>query len=429
VVDLARHFAQAQGVISLWSMGLNQSTEGVHNTNALINLHLATGHIGKPGAGPFSLTGQPNAMGGREVGGLAHLLPGYRSVTDPAHRADIARLWGVPVEALAARPGYAAMELFEAVDAGRVRALWILATNPVVSCPETDLIERALRKAEFVVVQDAYHPTDTSQYADVLLPAAQWPEKEGTMTNSERRITYLPQILAAPGEALPDWRILTLFAQTCGWHTAFPYTTAEEIFEEYKRCTQGRPTDITGVSYARLREGPVQWPCPSAASPGTERLYTDQHFPTPDGKARFIPVAYEGPAEPPDATYPIILTTGRVKNHWHTRTRTGKVEVFNKRDPEPYVQMHPTDARHLGIHDADFVEVIGKRGKVIAQARVTAEIVPGTCFIPFHWGRLSGFYKAANNLTLKAHDPVSKQPALKFAAVTIKKIFDVDFPD
>ena len=262
IVDLARHFAQTHGTISLWSMGLNQSTEGVAKNHALLNLHLATGHIGKPGAGPFSLTGQPNAMGGREVGGLAHLLPGYRQVTNPVHRADIARIWGVPETAISPRPGYTAVELFEALDAGQLKAVWILATNPLVSMPDTDLIERALRKAAFVVVQDAYHPTDTSQFADVLLPAAQWPEKEGTMTNSERRITYLPQVLAPPGEALPDWRILTRFAHTLGWQAAFPYTTAEEIFDEYKQCTAGRPNDITGVSYARLRQEPVQWPCP-----------------------------------------------------------------------------------------------------------------------------------------------------------------------
>jgi ferredoxin-nitrate reductase len=304
-----------------------------------------------------------------------------------------------------------------------------MATNPVVSLPETDLVERALRKAELVVVQDTYHPTDTSQFADVLLPAAQWPEKDGTMTNSERRITYLPKIVDAPGEALPDWRIITLFAQAMGFHDAFPYDSAAEIFEEYKQCTQGRPTDISGVSYARLQQEPVQWPCPSPASAGTPRLYTDHQFPTPSGKARFVPVTSQGPVEAPDIAYPLVLTTGRVKNHWHSRTRTGHVEIFNRRNPEPFVEISREDARSLGIQDADFVEVLGRRGKVIAQVRVTAEIRPGLCFIPFHWGRLSGFYKAVNNLTVRVFDPVSKQPELKYAAVNIKKIVDVEFPD
>lgn len=429
IVDLARHFATSQGTVSLWSMGLNQSSEGVAKNQALINLHLATGHIGKAGAGPFSLTGQPNAMGGREVGGLSHLLPGYRHITNPAHRTEMAHFWGVAEHAISPRPGYSAVELFEALDAGEVKALWIIATNPLVSMPDLDLVERALRKAAFVVVQDAYHPTDTTQFADVLLPAAQWPEKEGTMTNSERRITYLPQILQAPGEALPDWRILTRFAHAMGWQEAFAYTSAEDVFNEFKRCTTGRPNDITGVSYARLRQQPLQWPCPAPHSPGTERLYTNQQFPTPEGLARFIPVAYQGPQEPPNTMYPLTLTTGRVKNHWHTRTRTAHVDIFNRRNPEPFVEIHRDDARRLGIQDADFVEVLGRRGKVIAQARVTTEIAPGTCFIPMHWGRLAGFYKAANNLTNRVYDPISKQSELKYAAISIRKVIDVVFPD
>jgi len=422
ITAIARDFAHALGAISVWSMGINQSTEGVHKNNALINLHLATGQIGKPGAGPFSLTGQPNAMGGREVGGLSHLLPGYRSVTNPTHRAEIARIWGVPVDAIAARPGYTAVELFEALDTGTLKAVWILATNPAVSMPELDLVERALRKAELVVVQDAYHPTDTSAFADVLLPAAQWSEKEGTMTNSERRITYLPKILEPPGEALPDWQIFTRFAQAMGFGASFPYTTAEEVYEEFKQCTKGRRNDITGVSYARLKQGPLQWPCPSPDSPGTERLYTDKTFATLTGKAQFIETPYEGAREHPDASYPVILTTGRVKNHWHTMTRTGKVEIFNRRTPEPFVEINTEDAAYLDIQDADFVEVLSKRGKLIARAQVTEKIVRGTCFVPFHWGRRSGVFNAANNLTLKAYDPVSQQPELKFAAVTIKKV-------
>ncbi len=422
IADLARVFAAASGTISLWSMGINQSAEGVHKNRAIINLHLATGQIGRPGAGPFSLTGQPTAMGGRETGGLSHLLPGYRRVEEAAHRAEIAGIWGVPETHLSPRPGYSAVELFEAVAAGRVRAIWIVATNPAVSMPDPDLVERALRRADLVVVQDAYHPTDTSALADVLLPAAQWAEKEGTMTNSERVITHLPKIVDPPGEALPDWEIFARFARTLGCTGAFPYTSAEEVFDEYRRCTAGRLTDISGLTYERLRKGPVRWPCPAADHPGGGSLYMDRIFPTPDGKARFLPTPYAGPQEAPDPAYPLVLTTGRSRHHWHTMTRTRHVPSFQKMEPEPVVELNRTDALKRAVRDGDFVEVTSRRGKIIAQARVTDEVRAGTCFVPFHWGRRAGYYKAANNLTLKAFDPVSKQPELKHAAVEVRRM-------
>ncbi len=418
----AHLFGRAPAVISLWSMGMNQSTVGVSKNNALINLHLATGQIGKPGAGPFSLTGQPNAMGGREVGGLSHLLPGYRSVLELQHRVEVAAHWGIPPEHLSARPGYSAVELFHALAQGKVKAVWIMCTNPAVSMPELDLVEKALRQAELVIVQDAYHPTDTTRFADVLLPAAQWPEKEGVMTNSERTLTYLPRLVAPPGEALPDWQIITQFARELGLDGAFPFECAEEVFEEFKQLTKGRPMDITGVTYARLKRGPVQWPCSALDHPGTPRLYTDRCFPTPNGRARFIAVEHADPVERPCREFPLVLTTGRVKNQWHTMTRTGKVENLLKSCREPFVELHPQDARRYGVQDGDFVEVTSRRGKLVAQARVTATIASGICFVPFHWGRSMGFYKCANNLTLNACDPVSKQPELKAAAVRVKKL-------
>jgi ferredoxin-nitrate reductase len=310
--EAALLFGQARRVLSLWSMGINQSTAGVQKNQAIINLHLATGQIAKPGAGPFSLTGQPNAMGGREVGGLSHLLPGYRSVLDPQHRAEVAALWGVPPEHLAATPGYTAVELFHALVEGKVKAVWIMGTNPAVSMPNLDVVEKGLRQAELVVVQDAYHPTDTTRFADVLLPAAQWSEKEGVMTNSERTLTYLPRLVDPPGEALPDWQILTWFARELGFREAFAFAAAEEVFEEFKRFTTGRLMDISGVSYARLLQAPVQWPCPTPDHPGTARLYSDGRFPTPDGRARFIPVEHVDPVERPSRDYPLILTTGMV---------------------------------------------------------------------------------------------------------------------
>jgi ferredoxin-nitrate reductase len=363
-------------------------------------------------------------MGGREVGGLSHLLPGYRSVLEPHHRVEVAALWGIPPEHLSAKPGYSAVELFQALAAGKVKGVWILCTNPAVSMPDLDLVEKALRQAELVVVQDAYHPTDTTRFADVLLPAAQWPEKEGVMTNSERTLTYLPRLVEPPGEALPDWQIVTLFARQLGLQKAFPFECAEEVFEEFKQFTKGRPMDITGVTYARLKEGPVQWPCPAPDHPGTPRLYTDRRFHTPDGRARFIPVEHADPVERPSREFPLVLTTGRVKNQWHTMTRTGKVENLLKSCREPFVELHPQDAKRYGVQDGDFVELTSRRGKLVAQARVIATIASGTCFVPFHWGRSMGFYKCANNLTLNAYDPVSKEPELKAAAVRVKKLED-----
>ncbi len=429
IEEAARAFATSSGSLILWSMGINQSAMGVAKNNALINLALATGQIGRPGAGPFSLTGQPNAMGGREVGGLSHLLPGYRSVLSPEDRAEVAALWGVPCARLSPRPGYPALELFEALVEGQVKAVWILCTNPMVSMPEPDMVEKALRQAELVVVQDAYHPTDTTPYADILLPAAQWPEKEGVMTNSERRITYMPKVIDPPGEALPDWEIGARFAQALGFGAAFPYRSAGEVFDEFARCTKGRLNDYAGVTHARLTQGPLQWPCPDTGHPGTERLYTDGRFPTEDGRARFIPVEHREPHETPDEDFPLTLTTGRLKNQWHTMTKTGKVESLLKSGREPFVEIHPQDAAPLGIRDGDFVEVTSRRGKAIAQARVTEEIVRCTCFMPFHWGRAAGYYKAANNLTLRARDPVSFQPELKACAVRVRMLEDFPWPE
>ena len=263
IVTAAGHFGRARAALTLWSMGINQSQVGTDKNAAILNLHLATGQIGRPGAGPFSLTGQPNAMGGRETGGLAHLLPGYRAVADEAARAVVERHWGAPEGRIAPRPGRAALEIFEGLASGEVRAVWILCTNPAASMPDLDVIERALHRAELVVVQDAYHPTETTRFADVLLPAAQWPEKDGVMTNSERRLTYLPRLVDPPGEALPDTAIITRLARALGWGAAFPSERAADVFDEFAALTAGTPCDYSGVSHARLQaEGPLQWPIP-----------------------------------------------------------------------------------------------------------------------------------------------------------------------
>jgi assimilatory nitrate reductase catalytic subunit len=423
VVAAALRFGTARSALTLWSMGINQSHAGTDKNAAILNLHLATGQIGRPGAGPLSLTGQPNAMGGRETGGLSHLLPGYRSVADADDRAVVERSWGVPAGRIAPRPGRPALEIFEGLAAGDVKAVWILCTNPAASMPEPSLVAQALSRAELVIVQDAYHPTETTRFADILLPAAQWPEKDGVMTNSERRVTYLPKLLDPPGEALPDAVILTRFARTMGWRRAFPYACAAEIFDEFTALTSGTRCDMAGLSHARLQaEGPLQWPCPTPEHPGTERLYGDASFAHPDGRARFHPVEHVDPVEPPDAVYPLTLTTGRVRDHWHTLTRTAKSPALMARTPEPHLAMHPCDAERAGIVDGDFVEISSRRGVAVAQCRVTPTIREGACFLPFHWGHEFGPDKSANNLTLSARDPLSHQPELKAAAVRVRRL-------
>jgi ferredoxin-nitrate reductase len=400
IVEAALLFGRSQRPISMWSMGVNQSTVGTRKSLAIINLHLATGTIGQPGCGPFSLTGQPNAMGGREVGGLSHLLPGYRRVESLRDRVDVARGWKLGPQQLSARPGLSALELFDGLVDGRVKAVWIICSNPAASMPDLKMTAEALRRAELVVVEDSFDPTDTSIYADVLLPAAQWPEKEGVMTNSERRMTYLPKLLDAPGEALPDWQIAASFARTMGSEDDFGFSDAEAVFDEYKHLTAGTIVDIRGISYRRLREeGPIQWPCPAEDHPGTARLYLDHHFATPDGRARFIITEHQDPAETIDPEFPLILTTGRVRNQWHTMTRTGKAPALLKHTPEPYLEIHPDDATDAGVRDGEFVEVSSRRGVFIAQARATRTVPRGTCFAPFHWGPSKGDYKAANNMT------------------------------
>jgi anaerobic selenocysteine-containing dehydrogenase len=423
IVAAARRFGSARAALTLWSMGVNQSRSGTDKVAAILNLHLATGQIGRPGAGPFSLTGQPNAMGGRETGGLSHLLPGYRQITDDAARAEIEQQWGIAPGAIAPRPGRAALEIFEGLASGEVRAVWIVCTNPAASMPDTDVVERALRQAELVIVQDAYHPTETTAFADILLPAAQWPEKDGVMTSSERRLTYLPKLVEPPGEALPDAEIFTRFAGLMGWKTAFAYGGAADIFDEYAALTRGQPCDCSGVSHARLRgEGPLQWPVEHATHPGTERLYTGGRFPTASGRARFVAVRPVEPAEPPDGAFPLTLSTGRVRDHWHTLTRTGQAPALRSRTPEPIAEINAADAQRASIQDGDFVEVTSRRGKVIAQCRVTSAIREGVCFLPFHWGRRLGFYKNANNLTLAVRDPLSRQPELKACAVRVRRL-------
>ncbi len=424
IVDAARIYAGNGPALSLWSMGANQSTAGVEKNLALLNLALATGNIGKPGAGPFSLTGQPNAMGGREAGGLAALLPGHRAVANADDRAEVEAAWGLPPGSISGRPGLTAVEMLDALEAGRIKLLWIMGTNPLVSLPNLGRVQAALARAECVIAQDPYHPTETTQAADIILPAAQWSEREGTMTNSERRICLLERAGDPPGEALPDWQIICRVAQGLGFGAGFSYRSAEEIFNEYRELTRGRDLDITGISYTLLRGGGVQWPCSEgAATPrGSERLYADGRFATADGRARFHAVAFRPPADALTADFPLALVTGRVKDQWHTRTRTGKVAKLNRSVPGPYLELHERDAGRLGVRDGARVRVTSRRGSLALPARVSSAIRPGVVFAPFHWGALWSKDSVANQVTSDALDPRSKEPELKFAAVRVEPL-------
>ncbi len=413
-------FGKAHAAMSFWSMGLNQSSHGTAKNNSVINLHLATGHIGRAGTGPFSLTGQPNAMGGRETGGLAHLLPGHRSAANADDRAEVERMWGVPAGRIAVGSGLTAVDMFKRMAEGRLKSIWIICTNPMVSMPDLSLIQRALEKAELVVVSDIYHPTETTQFADVILPAAQWSERDGTVTNSERCVSYLEKAIEPPGEALPDWQILCRFAGHYGLGEAFAFQTAEEIYEEYKAFTRNRDLDVTGINYPRLKQGSIQWPCPTNVHRSTMRRYTDGRFAHPDGKARFLFHEYKEPAEATDAEFPFVLTTGRVRDQWHTLTRTGKIPVLTKKEPAAFLEVNNQDAERLGLQNGEAITVRSRRGQATAACRITEAITPGTCFMPFHWGGLWG-NAVVNQATIPAYDPLSKQPELKYCAVQLKK--------
>jgi anaerobic selenocysteine-containing dehydrogenase len=421
--DAALTYACAGAALSMWTMGANQSIAGVDKNLALINLSLVTGNIGRPGAGPFSLTGQPNAMGGREAGGLSHTLPGHRLVASEEHRAEMEDFWGVCRGSISSKPGLTAVELFDAMADGSVKAMWVAATNPVASMPNIRNVKHGLRKAQLVVVQDAYHPTETTQYAHVLLPAAQWSERAGTMTNAERRVCVLGQAIEPPGEALPDWQIFCRFAARMGWQGHFCYDRVEDVFDEFKLTTRGRDLDMTGMTYQRLRSsGGLQWPMPEGRGGGQRRLYADGVFPTPSGRARLHVVEQRSPAEPVDENFPFVLTTGRVKDHWHTRTRTGKVAKLVKASPAPFLEVNAEDARDLGVRNGQLVEVRSRRASSRLAARISDSIRSGTVFAPFHWAELWSADSAINEVTTDAFDPRSKEPEFKYCAVSLTPV-------
>ncbi|BEP49720.1 molybdopterin-dependent oxidoreductase [Variovorax paradoxus] len=429
----ARLFATSPATLSLYCQGLNQSSSGTAKNAALINLHLATGQIGKPGAGPFSLTGQPNAMGGREVGGLANLLSAHRDLANPAHRAEVAALWNVP--SVPEKPGKTAVEMFQAAADGEIRALWIACTNPAQSMPDQATVRRALERAEFVVVQEAFSTTATCAFADLLLPATTWGEKEGTVTNSERRISRVRPAVAAPGEARHDWSIAVDFARRLEQRlgatpTLFPYETAESVWNEHRESTRGRDLDITGMSYAMLDSaGPQQWPLKEGEATGRARLYEDGIFPTPDGRARFVDTVYKPVAEAREARYPFSLNTGRLRDQWHGMSRTGTVGRLFGHVAEPLVQMNAQDMARRQLKDGDLVHLTSKRGSILMPVQASAEIGLSQAFVAMHWGEeyLSGCSSTGtplagiNALTTSAYCPTSKQPELKHTPVKILK--------
>jgi assimilatory nitrate reductase catalytic subunit len=436
LLQATRWFATSKATLSLYCQGLNQSSSGTAKNASLINLHLATGQLGKAGAGPFSLTGQPNAMGGREVGGLANLISAHRDMSKPEHRAEVATLWGI--DDVPSKPGKTAVEMFEAAADGEIKALWIACTNPAQSMPNQSTVRRALERAEFVVVQEAFATAETCDFADLLLPATTWGEKEGTVTNSERRITRVHAAVPAPGQARHDWHIVVDLAKRLaqepgvalhkeGLHMA--YTSPEEIWVEHRESTRGRDLDITGLSYAHLDQTPEQWPMPEGATHGQARLYEDGVFATTTGLAKFAALPYVPTAEVRESRFPFSLNTGRLRDQWHGMTRTGLVGKLFGHVSEPVVQLHPDDMARLGCVEGALVHVTSKRGSIVLPAQASADLGSHQAFIAMHWGAafLSGRdhqnrpLAGVNAITTSAYCPTSKQPELKHAAVKVLK--------
>ena len=458
----AKLFATSAATLSLYCQGLNQSSSGTAKNAALINLHLATRQIGKPGAGPFSLTGQPNAMGGREVGGLANLISAHRDMANPEHRAEVAKLWGV--NDVPSQSGKTAVEMFQAAADGEIKALWIACTNPAQSMPDQATVRRALERAELVIVQESFVTASTCDYADLLLPATTWGEKMGTVTNSERCISRVRAAVSAPGQTRHDWAIAVDFAQRLEHllsvrlepvealrpfdklgtghaqeervaTTLFPYSLTnqakgiEAIWNEHRESTRGRDLDITGMSYAMLDASPQQWPLRTGESVGKARLYEDGIFPTPDGKAKFVNTVYKPVAEPRESRYPFSLTTGRLRDQWHGMTRTGTLGRLFGHVAEPSVQMNAQDMARRLLKDGDLVHVTSKRGSIVVALQASPEVAVSQAFIAMHWGGeyLSGLSSSGeplagvNAITTSAYCPTSKQPELKHAAVKILK--------
>jgi sulfite reductase (NADPH) flavoprotein alpha-component len=422
----ARMIADAGEWMSCWTMGLNQSTHGTWNTNAICNLHLATGAICRPGSGPMSLTGQPNAMGGREMGYMGPGLPGQRSVLDENDRRFVEQQWGLPPATIRSDVGPGTIEMFKQLADGTIKACWIICTNPVATVANRSTVIAGLQAAELVVTQDAYRDTATNRYADITLPATLWAESDAVMVNSERNVTLLQQAIPAPGQARPDWRLICDVAEHLGFGDHFRYETSEQVFDEIRRFHNPKTGyDLRGVSYPRLRHSPVQWPCPPGGDTRNLIRYVDGGdltFPTPSGRAVFHPRPHMDARELPDDDYPLILNTGRLQHQWHTMTKTGRVDKLNALNNEPFVEIHPDDAHALRIVDTQQVELTSRRGSAVLPAVVTDRVRPGSCFVPFHWNDEHGQQLTVNALTNDAVDNDSLQPEFKVCAVHLAPI-------
>ena len=427
-------FAATGKTITAFSQGVNQSSSGTDKVNSIINCHLLTGRIGKPGMGPFSITGQPNAMGGREVGGLANMLAAHMELDNPVQREIVQTFWDAPH--LAQRPGLKALDLFHAMEQGRVKAVWIIATNPMVSMPDADQVRRALNTCELVVVSDIMQDTDTNALADVLLPALGWGEKDGTVTNSERRISRQRAFLSAPGEARADWQVLCDVARRMGF-AGFDFTYAHEVFDEHARLSSFRNGSADGASLRQFNlDGlcglgqaafdalqPVQWPLQRNAAgvlSGTARLFTDHRFAHADGKARFIATTPRAPVNLPDQTYPLILNTGRVRDQWHTMSRTGKSPKLAEHTAESFVDMHPQDALLHGVRDGELARVTTRWGSMVARVRHGGGITRGNLFVPIHWNNQTASDARVGALVNPVVDPVSGEPEFKHTPACVE---------
>jgi assimilatory nitrate reductase catalytic subunit len=418
-------FAASGKVVTLFSQGVNQSSAGTDKVNSIINCHLFTGRIGREGMGPFSITGQPNAMGGREVGGLSTQLAAHLALTNPEHRSAVQEFWGSP--RIADRQGLKAVELFEAIDAGKVKAVWIMATNPVVSLPDADLVQRALRRCPLVIVSDCVAANDTLPYAHISLPAAGWAEKDGTVTNSDRHISRQRAFLPLPGQARPDWWLIAEVARRMGFAKAFDYVGPAAVFDEFAQLTgvarrYGMQLDLTGLAgqdQAAYDAMPVtQWPAPR----GKARPFADGRFTTADGRARFVATPARGPRHAPGAEFPLILNTGRIRDQWHTMTRTARAPQLNAHEPEPYLDAHAQDLAAANVASGDLVRVVSRWGSAVARARASGDMPAGMLFMPIHWNdqfARNGRIGAAVNPVV---DPLSGEPEFKHTPVRLEKV-------
>jgi assimilatory nitrate reductase catalytic subunit len=414
---VARTYAKADAAMAIWTMGINQSTHGSDGVVAINNLNLLTGNVGKPGGGGLSITGQCNAMGTREWSSCSG-LPGYRLLEKQEHREEVAKFWGIDPEFFPKSRGLTETDIFPQIEAGHIKGLWLIATNPMTSMPNTGRIRKTLEKLDVLVVQDAYADVETVQYAHLYLPAAMWGEKEGVFTNTERRVNHVGKITEPPGDAKPDHWVFAQLAKRFenGRKMHFPETTAG-AFEEMRELSRGRLCDISGMTHERIMAAKgIQWPCPEGAESGSPRLYADGEFCHDGGKAKLVTLPFDDNNERPCAEYPFWLNTGRVVEHFHTRTKTGKIGNLNKFSPTPYMEINPDAAAELGIEHMSYVRLVSRRGDAVVLAQLTQRLPRNMVFIPFH------FHDCVNRLTLGLLDPYSRQPAYKQSAVRIEVI-------